>query len=94
MNKKSKIYFSVLALAIITQLCLTAFKLSQSIGYGQKIALLEQRKQYLLSKQSRLESQLADQLAMHRLSSQNSGDLRPITQVISVQSGYNSLASR
>ncbi len=94
MNKASRIYFSLLGLLLVGQLCLTAFNLSQNIGYGQKIALLEQRKQNLLAEQSRLESQLAGQLAMQRLSSHDDDSLRPITQVISVQSSYNSLASR
>jgi hypothetical protein len=93
MNKFSKIYYSFLAALVVAQLCHTAFGLSQNIGFGQKIAILENRKQQLLLKQTQLEQQLAKEVALYRLSAQDNQSFRAIDRVTTVQISSNNLAA-
>lgn len=93
MNKLSKIYYSFLAALMVAQLCHTAFGLSQNIGFGQKIAMLEDRKQHLLLEQTKLEQQLASDVALHRLSAQENQSFKAIEKVTTVQISSNNLAA-
>lgn len=93
---KKKFYsasYLILALFLATQLVSTVLALSQNVGYGQRIAFLENKKTQLQAEQTQLQQQLAQQLAINALSSELT-DYQQIGQVLLVSGPSANLALR
>lgn len=87
-------YYAFLGLVLCLQLLHTVFSLSQNIGYGQKISLLEKRKAALNQEILQQQAAQAKQLALRELSQEEAALYHNITQVILVERSNTSLASR
>ncbi len=85
----------MLAVFLAFQTIKTVFNLSQNIGYGNKISLLEQKKHKLIAKNTSLQTQLNQNLSLTNIS--NNKDLgvefKAITQIVSIDTN-RVLASR
>lgn len=91
MKKKIAIYYAVLSLILCFQLLSTVFTLSQNIGYGQRISLLENKKTSLESQKNQLSKELSKKIALQALDV-NTSEYVGISEVVSVQRTTASLA--
>jgi len=94
MKKNLKIYYGLLSVAVLTQVIMTVFGLSQNIGYGQKISFLENKKHNLENQTNVLRTDLAQKIAICKLEEIENHDFVAIANVIVVERETNSLALR
>lgn len=92
MKKNLKIYYGLLAAAVLAQILITVFSLSQNIGYGQKISFLENKKHTLENQANLLKTQLAQKVAIGQLEQKENGTFVAIADVIVVDRESASLA--
>ncbi len=92
MKKKTTIYYAILSFALCLQLLSTVFTLSQNIGYGQRISLLENKKAALEAEQILRSKQLAEKTALQSLSKTEEDGYISISKVVVVQRASSSLA--
>jgi len=92
MKKNITIYYAILGLALCVQLLSTVFTLSQNIGYGQRISLLENKKAALQAEQNLSRQQLAQKTALQALSEEQESLYINISQVVLVERESASLA--
>ncbi len=94
MKKNLKIYYGLLSTAILAQVIMTVFSLSQNIGYGQKISFLENKKHRLENQTNVLKTELAQKVAICKLEEAENHDFVAIANVIVVDRETTSLALR
>lgn len=89
------IYYSFLGIFLAYQSIKTVANLSQSISYGNRMALLEREKQTLTSKSNQLESQLSCEFSLTKLATNDTlvVDFKPISKPLIVDLTH-ALASR
>jgi hypothetical protein len=92
MKKSTAIYYGILGLALCVQLLSTVFTLSQNIGYGQRISLLENKKSELTAEKNQLAKQLAAKTALQALSAEGNEQYINISEVLTVDRVSASLA--
>lgn len=91
MKNKLTIYYGLLSLAVLIQVVMTVFTLSQNIGYGQKISFLENKKQSLQAEKNEIGQELAKKIAIRELEQENNGFIA-ISDVLSIDRSSSSLA--
>lgn len=94
MTKNLTIYYSLLTSAIVMQIIITVFTLSQNIGYGQKISFLENKKATLLEQKNRINQELAQKMAIGELKQKENNDFISISDVVSINNNSSNLALR
>jgi hypothetical protein len=94
MNTKVLYYYGTLAVVLCAQVIATVFTLSQNIGYGQKISLLEHRKASIAQEIQQHQQQDAQQLALRELSTDEAATYQTISQVLVIKRQGTALASR
>ncbi len=94
MKKQLKIYYTLLASAVLMQIIFTVFSLSQNIGYGQKISFLEEKKLALETQDNNLQTELASKIALSKLTAEENQEFVPITDVVLVDGSSENLALR
>jgi hypothetical protein len=67
MKKNLKIYYGLLTSAVLAQVIMTVFTLSQNIGYGQKISFLENKKHTLENQINTLRTDFSKKVAIAKL---------------------------
>jgi len=92
MTKKLSIYYSFLSLAVLAQMLLTVFTLSQNIGYGQKISFLENKRLSLEAEKNQLQTARAKNLAIGKLAELENSDYVAIADVLVLTRDSASLA--
>ncbi len=92
MKKNLKIYYGLLSTAVLAQILITVFSLSQNIGYGQKISFLEDKKATLLAEKNLLNQALAKKIAIRELANDDHDDFVAISEVISINRSSSNLA--
>lgn len=92
MKKNLKIYYGLLAVAVLAQVLVTVFSLSQNIGYGQKISFLENKKHSLENQSNLLKTQLAQKVAIAQLEQKENNTFISISDVIVIDRESASLA--
>lgn len=92
MNKTLTAYYSFLALAVLAQALVTVLSLSQNIGYGQKISLLQSKKVALETQKNQLEQTLAQKVAISELKQKENQGYIAITDVLTINRNSSSLA--
>ena len=93
MKKNIYAYYSLLAIVVVFQLLWTVLSLSQNIGFGQKIASLEEKQRQLQEEKMQNEKALSEQLALQKVESA-SGEYENISDVLLVEQSSSNLASR
>ncbi len=94
MNTKVLYYYGILAVVLCAQVIATVFTLSQNIGYGQKISLLENRKASIAQEIQNHQRQNAEQLALRELSADEAATYQTVGQVLVIKRQSATLASR
>lgn len=94
MNKKVLYYYGLLAVVLCAQVVATVLTLSQNIGYGQKISLLENRKASIAQEMQQQQYQNAEQLALRELSVDEAATYQTVNQVVLIKRQSAALASR
>lgn len=94
MKKNLTTYYSILAVAVVAQVILTVFSLSQNIGYGQKISFLENKRTELETQINKSRTQLAQKNALKELENQEGSDFVAITNTTLVDRSSSSIALR
>lgn len=94
-KKLTIVYYSLLAIFLAFQIIKTVLNLSQNIGYGNNISLLEQKKQSLMINNTSLQVQLNQNLSLTNLANNESFEVefKAISQIVSIDAG-KVLASR
>lgn len=92
MKKSTTIYYGILSFALCLQLLSTVFTLSQNIGYGQRISLLENKKMTIEAEKNQLTKQLASKTALQALTEDSAAEYQSIAEVVSVNRTSTSLA--
>ena len=92
MKKKLTIYYGLLSTAVLAQILITVFSLSQNIGYGQKISLLENKKHTLESQKNLLRAELAQKIAIGKFEKEENNEFIAISDVVIVNRESASLA--
>lgn len=62
-------YYMILAMLITTQAVKTVYQLSSTIGFGQKVSLLENRKRILLTEKQLLEEKITKEISLYEIQS-------------------------
>lgn len=93
MQNKLYYYYGFLALVLCAQILSTVITLSQNIGYGQNISMLEKRKSAFAQQVHKNEQTVASQLALKQLNAQDEQLFSPITQVVLVNRQSSNVAS-
>lgn len=94
MKKNLKLYYGLLGTAVLAQVLVTVFSLSQNIGYGQKVSFLENKKHTLESQTNILRAELAQKIAIGKLEQKENSEFIAITDVVVVDRESASLALR
>lgn len=87
MSKKNKLktfiklYYFILAFALVSQLLMTAFKLSQTISYQQRISALESQRRQLSREQEEIQIQLGKMSSLSLNQEQLTEKYQPISSV-------------
>jgi hypothetical protein len=92
MKKKLKNYYRILFLVVFLQLISTAYTLSQNIAYGQHIEILKQKQEELLSRESKLDQAIAQEISIQQL--ENYQDFKDIKNLLVVKSKASAVALR
>lgn len=92
MKKSTAIYYGILSLALLIQILSTVFTLSQNIGYGQRISLLENKKATLTAEKNQLTEQLATKTALKALSGTDTSEYINISEVVLINRASTNLA--
>jgi recombinational DNA repair ATPase RecF len=94
MTKSLTAYYGLLATAVLAQVLITVFSLSQNIGYGQKISFLENKKTEIMTTKSQLSQELAKKVAINELEQTENSDYVAIAEVVLIERNSENLASR
>lgn len=92
MTKKLSVYYSLLSVAVLAQMIMTVFTLSQNIGYGQKISFLENKRISLEAEKNQLQTARAKNLAINKLAELESTEYVAIADVLVLTRDSASLA--
>lgn len=92
MKKNLTIYYGLLSTAVLAQILITVFSLSQNIGYGQKISFLENKKHALENQTNLLKTELAQKVAIGKLEQAENNEFVAISDVIVIDRESASLA--
>ncbi len=92
MKKNLTIYYGLLSTAVLAQILITVFSLSQNIGYGQKISFLENKKHTLENQTNLLKTELAQKVAIGKLEQAENNEFVAISDVIVIDRESASLA--
>ena len=92
MKKNLTIYYGLLSTAVLAQILITVFSLSQNIGYGQKISFLENKKHTLENQTNLLKTKLAQKVAIGKLEQAKNNEFIAISEVIVIDRESASLA--
>lgn len=92
MKKNLNIYYGLLSIAVLTQVLVTVFTLSQNIGYGQKISFLEHKKNNLQIQKNEISQELAKKFAVNQLREKENDGFIAISDVISINRNSSNLA--
>lgn len=94
MKKNLKLYYGLLSTAVLAQILVTVFSLSQNIGYGQKVSFLENKKHVLESQTNIIRAELAQKIAIGKLEQKENSEFIAITDVVVIDRESASLALR
>lgn len=92
MTKKLSVYYSLLSAAVLAQMIMTVFTLSQNIGYGQKISFLENKRISLEAEKNQLQTARAKNLAINKLAELENTEYVAIADVLVLTRDSASLA--
>lgn len=92
MKKNVSIYYGLLGAAVLAQVLITVFSLSQNIGYGQKISFLENKKTALQIQKSEIAQELAKITAIKELEQRENNGFIAISDVTSINRSSANLA--
>lgn len=92
MTKKLSVYYSLLSVAVLAQMIMTVFTLSQNIGYGQKISFLENKRISLEAEKNQLQTARAKNLAINKLAELENTEYVAIADVLVLTRDSASLA--
>jgi hypothetical protein len=92
MKKNLAIYYGLLSTAVLAQVLVTVFTLSQNIGYGQKISFLENKKASLQIQKNEIAEDLAKRIAIKELEQKENNGFVAISDVTSISRSSSNLA--